>query len=226
MENNTFASCNSKEGKLLQLGERLKSVIGDKSLRHFARDCDISDAVLRRYVAGSSEPGITVVVKMANAAGVTVEWLATGRGSKTYEGADAKQSKNDLPESPASNNAAELKPAKVPKGILLDKAKRMVDLMIYHKYYMDSWRAATEYFVAVYNLAVEDGLTDYAIVKAIIELSLDDAERGLTEARIKALQPNPPSWTESYIEDAQRQINDLKLKLADIKKHGLKDVPM
>lgn len=84
----------SKKDILLLLAERIKDSIGNLSLRKFATRCDFSDSVLRRYIAGTSEPGIIAIMKMAEVANVTVEWLATGRGRKTYAEPDSVQPMN------------------------------------------------------------------------------------------------------------------------------------
>ncbi|SBW09288.1 hypothetical protein KL86APRO_12560 [uncultured Alphaproteobacteria bacterium] len=72
--------------------ERLRLAMGGETESAFAARCpDISRPLLRKYLAGS-EPGLSKVVLLAAALGVSVEWLATGRGpmhpSGTPSGAD------------------------------------------------------------------------------------------------------------------------------------------
>lgn len=59
---------------------RLKLALGDESVNGFAAKCGLSESVLRKYLHGS-EPGLEKVVRIARAAGVPVDWLATGEGS-------------------------------------------------------------------------------------------------------------------------------------------------
>jgi transcriptional regulator with XRE-family HTH domain len=42
----------------------------------------VSLSQLGRYISGESQPTIEPLVRMAEAAGVNLDWLATGRGSK------------------------------------------------------------------------------------------------------------------------------------------------
>lgn len=58
---------------------RLRSVIGNRSVRRFGREAGVSETVLRKYLSGKSEPGRRALVAMARAGGVSVEWLVTGR---------------------------------------------------------------------------------------------------------------------------------------------------
>lgn len=62
--------------------ERLREVIGERSIREFAEKCNLSDTVLRQYLYGKSEPTRPVVIAIAQCAGVRLEWLATGEGPK------------------------------------------------------------------------------------------------------------------------------------------------
>lgn len=47
-----------------------------------AEKAGVSGSVLRKWRSGSSEPSRVNLIKLADAAGVTVEWLATGRGEE------------------------------------------------------------------------------------------------------------------------------------------------
>ncbi|MEO0869591.1 MAG: LexA family transcriptional regulator [Cyanobacteria bacterium J06642_11] len=58
---------------------RLKKVVGNKSIRSFARECGFSDTVLRQYLNGNSEPTRPVLLAIARAADVSLEWLAAGQ---------------------------------------------------------------------------------------------------------------------------------------------------
>ncbi len=60
---------------------RLSELIGSESRAKFASRTGISEGVIRRYESGS-QPGLINLLKIAEAAGVTVNWLATGEGEK------------------------------------------------------------------------------------------------------------------------------------------------
>lgn len=58
---------------------RLRELIGDQALTVFARKVGLSDALLRKYLAGS-EPSLSKANQIARAANCSLEWLATGGG--------------------------------------------------------------------------------------------------------------------------------------------------
>ena len=60
---------------------RLKQAMGSKSIRGFARECGFSDTVLRQYLSGQSEPTRPVLLAIARAADVSLEWLAAGQAA-------------------------------------------------------------------------------------------------------------------------------------------------
>lgn len=62
--------------------DRLSLVIGDESIRSFALRANLSPPVIKKYVVNDSTPNVERLVAIAEAAGVTVEWLATGKGPK------------------------------------------------------------------------------------------------------------------------------------------------
>jgi transcriptional regulator with XRE-family HTH domain len=59
---------------------RLVSLIGKGTVSAFARQCGITDSLMRKYLEGG-EPGLTKLVAIANGANVSIEWLATGHES-------------------------------------------------------------------------------------------------------------------------------------------------
>lgn len=62
---------------------RLRECIGDEPVASFARRCGFSEGLIRAYLKDDKRPGMDKLVRMADAAGVTVDWLATGRGPRT-----------------------------------------------------------------------------------------------------------------------------------------------
>lgn len=65
------------------LGARIKEAIGNESIRSFSRRCSISNSLLSAYTRGEKSPGSENLAAIAQAAGVTTDWLATGKGPKT-----------------------------------------------------------------------------------------------------------------------------------------------
>ncbi|HGW2997532.1 TPA: XRE family transcriptional regulator [Escherichia coli] len=63
-------------------GERLRKVVGDKSIRQFASECGISYGAMHKYFSGLTQPTLDNLVVLAKTAGVSIEWLAVGSGSE------------------------------------------------------------------------------------------------------------------------------------------------
>ena len=75
---------------------RLRECIGDEPVASFARRCGFSVGLIRAYLKDDTRPGMDKLVRMADAAGVTVDWLATGRGPRTRaEAREAAQNQGD-----------------------------------------------------------------------------------------------------------------------------------
>jgi transcriptional regulator with XRE-family HTH domain len=72
-----------------RVAERLRGLIGNREIRAFAEQAGLSEGTLRNLMKGGV-PKLDSFMKIASAAGVSVEWLATGQGSEPLEGAAAK----------------------------------------------------------------------------------------------------------------------------------------
>lgn len=64
------------------VAKRIAEIIGDQKVSWFAKECGFGESLLRKYLQGA-QPNTSNLVSMANAGGVTVDWLATGRLPKT-----------------------------------------------------------------------------------------------------------------------------------------------
>jgi len=62
------------------LAARLKAIIGGESVSSFARRSGMAESVLRTYLRDGRMPPLDRALAIAAAAGVSVDWLATGRG--------------------------------------------------------------------------------------------------------------------------------------------------
>lgn len=70
-----------------ELGIRIAKVadlVGGK--RALAERAGLQESQLYRYIKGENVPGVNVVVDIANAGGVGVGWLATGKGTMRQDG--------------------------------------------------------------------------------------------------------------------------------------------
>lgn len=65
--------------------KRIVEVIGSEPVTAFARRCGFSEGLLRKYIKGSM-PGADNAHRISAAAGVTLDWLITGRGPKFQQG--------------------------------------------------------------------------------------------------------------------------------------------
>lgn len=61
---------------------RLRSVVGDNTSA-FGRACGLKEATLRTYINDGRMPPLDNACKIADAGGVLIDWLATGRLPKT-----------------------------------------------------------------------------------------------------------------------------------------------
>ncbi|WP_192800788.1 S24 family peptidase [Brucella tritici] len=78
--------------------ERLKVLIGNQSANAFAREVDIGESLMRKYLAGAT-PGIDKVAQIAKVKGVALDWLINGEG---------EMSTVELPQLPQRVQATEL----------------------------------------------------------------------------------------------------------------------
>lgn len=65
------------ESELEPFVARVKGLIGSRSVREFARIAGVPEATLRATLNGS-EPSRPLLIALARAGGVTIDWLATG----------------------------------------------------------------------------------------------------------------------------------------------------
>jgi len=59
------------------LSDRVRTLIGDRSIRYFAQSAKIKNSTLHS-ILGGTKPTVDNLVAIARAGGVTVDWLATG----------------------------------------------------------------------------------------------------------------------------------------------------
>lgn len=69
---------------------RLKSLIGEESLRSFSRKLGMSDTGLRAYLSGKTSPTLEKLIQISEVTGADISWLATGETQK-----EAKQEQVD-----------------------------------------------------------------------------------------------------------------------------------
>lgn len=72
-----------QESERDSLKDRLLELIGSSSANSFANYVGLSEGTIRNLLKGAM-PRTDNLISIANASGVTVEWLATGRGEKAY----------------------------------------------------------------------------------------------------------------------------------------------
>ncbi|MFN4263060.1 MAG: hypothetical protein ACK4IT_05445 [Thioalkalivibrionaceae bacterium] len=74
------------EQACLIMKDRIRLSIGEEPVATFARRCGFGESLLRKYLSGA-EPSAKNYARIADAAGVSLEWLGTGRGSMRRESA-------------------------------------------------------------------------------------------------------------------------------------------
>lgn len=79
--NETWNSVPSSAIELGTFSDRVEKIVRTAGgVPSLARKSGLSDAVIRKWLGGHSDPSRANLVKLADAAGVHIEWLATGRG--------------------------------------------------------------------------------------------------------------------------------------------------
>lgn len=78
------------QGQIDRFKYRLLEAIGDESVRSFSKRCDISESVIRKYLAGSY-PNVDKLPRIAEATGRSIEWLLTGIDLGSYELRESSQ---------------------------------------------------------------------------------------------------------------------------------------
>lgn len=81
-----------REKESSDLPARLKSVVGDEPVAAFARRAGVSESVMRAYLSGEKRPGVDNLHGIADAGGVSIDYLVTGR-STSLESDDASHGK-------------------------------------------------------------------------------------------------------------------------------------
>jgi transcriptional regulator with XRE-family HTH domain len=64
--------------QIIPFGVRLKSTIGDESVRGFAKRCSISSSTVLSYLSGNSFPTLDRLAVIAEVGNVDMGWLVTG----------------------------------------------------------------------------------------------------------------------------------------------------
>ncbi len=117
-----------EDGEKEGLSTRLKDAIGSESINSFAKRSSLSEGTVRNIIMNGVMPRLDNLIAMANTAGVTVEWLATGRGPKTYAKQMATDARLDeTPESPLPLDSQEYKTKKEAIGVATRTSKKTCD---------------------------------------------------------------------------------------------------
>ncbi|EJH1128947.1 XRE family transcriptional regulator [Escherichia coli] len=75
MNKQTTTSLSFPSGRKESIAERLKRLIGSRSVRAAARDWGLSFSTLNNYLSRGTEPSLSVALQIASIEGVSVEWL-------------------------------------------------------------------------------------------------------------------------------------------------------
>lgn len=66
----------------ITVGERIKEAISNEPVKAFARRSGVPDTSLRNYISNKKKPGLDALAAISDATGITVDWLAKGKGIK------------------------------------------------------------------------------------------------------------------------------------------------
>lgn len=158
--------------------KRLESLIPNRGLNEFAKNAGMAESTIRALTTGKSLPRLDNLITLANAAGVTVEWLATGRGSMTYQ--DSEDSSNDAMYK-RQGAERETEPNEAPGGakgighlISYDYAKALLDKAVALEYIPENNQWVVTDFINMYNSIVSlrdpDGAEEAVLKQLVIRI--------------------------------------------------------
>ncbi|NPA72708.1 MAG: helix-turn-helix transcriptional regulator [Gammaproteobacteria bacterium] len=179
--------------------ERLKQALGEKSARSLAQMCSLSPTVIVKYINGDSTPNVERLIVIANALGVTVEWLATGRGAKTY---------TDAVDRPADNVLIGQADSVVSNVIPVPIANRVIEKMVDNEVVFDHDALHARTFITIFNSL--DGFSDDQI-----ELAVHRYMKAFYQQQLASML----SWSgeaevsEAWVEDLKYRINETDEKI-------------
>jgi phage repressor protein C with HTH and peptisase S24 domain len=95
------------------------------SVADLARAVGVSDNAIYKWVSGRGQPSMMSLVNLSKAAGVSVEWLATGRGAPTK----AKSDHHHRPPEPSDNVSMPRHVLRTANGRLAIQNQQIVDYL-------------------------------------------------------------------------------------------------
>lgn len=102
--------------------DRLEKLIGSRSVRGAAKDWGLPTSTLNNYLYKGTEPALRVVMTIAEAEGVSLEWLATGLNKDDYHA-------KNRPESEGSKSNAEQRLFELLSFLTDDEKQRLVEIL-------------------------------------------------------------------------------------------------
>lgn len=136
---------------------RLKSIIGDMTVREFSRRCNLSDKTLRDYMLGNSYPTLDRLGLIAQASGKTLSWLATGEEPQ---------------EKTLSSDTEPQDQALIPVDReLLQTSIEAIELLCEKKRLRMSAEKKAKVIALVYTISLEDKKPDESVIYQILELA-------------------------------------------------------
>ncbi len=146
---------------------RLKVLIGDDSIRQFAKKCNVHESTIRTYLSGGKTPRMEHLISIATACGVTVDWLTTGKGIKYVR--DLKHAQERL------NGAPPRAYGELPEA--LKPYEKRLDALLHYLAMIDDEKE------------VEQILTEVTL-RAEKVIKLNDLQQTVNEMRIEYLKKN------------------------------------
>lgn len=76
---------NISEPEIASLTNRVRMLVGDRSITDFARVLDLNHESVRRYIRRKTAPPAVFLLRIADRIDVDTDWLLTGRGRPERE---------------------------------------------------------------------------------------------------------------------------------------------
>ncbi|HBC3397754.1 TPA: hypothetical protein KDX89_004570 [Vibrio parahaemolyticus] len=146
--------------QIIRFKERLKFIIGDRSVRSFSRDCGLAEKTLRNYMAGKQYPTLDRLDLIANASGKTIEWLVTGQDSSDIkkEGSTERRENADQESIPIDRE-------------LLQTSIEAIELLCEKKRLRMSPEKKAKVIALVYTISLEEKNVDESVIYQILDLA-------------------------------------------------------
>ncbi len=145
------------ESVINRFSERLSLTLQGKSIRGFARDCGLSEGVLRSYLRGDTYPSLDRLDAIARAAGISGGWLATGEGrmrsADTFEARESREEYRPMNQQLLGDIIEQVEFCLQERGTELAPAKKKELILMAYDLFLPVGKIDSDTIIRLLNLA-------------------------------------------------------------------------